>query len=141
MIEEVRIRPLATPALLQAFADVAACIPPHSFTIERLAYWPGSGAVVAVPHPCPTLQALCDATHEALRRCGIEPRQATSQPHVTLAFMRRHHPPQLWVDGIDCTCAPLAIERFELLFNPGGRYEALAEWPLTGAAPSPSVRE
>lgn len=135
------VQHLATPALLQAFADAAARIPPHSFTIERMVYWPGSGAVVALPHACPPLQELCDATHDALRRCGIKPMQVTRQPHITLAYLGKHHPPQPWLDGVDCTCNPLVVERFELLFNPGGRYEALGEWPLTGPALPPPPQQ
>lgn len=128
---------LVTPALLQALADVAARIPPHRFTLERLAYWPDSGALVALPQPCPPLQALCDATSDALVRCGIEPKRATGQPHITLAYLGAHLPPQPWLDSIDCTGDPLVVERFELLFNPGGRYEALGAWTLTGNALPP----
>ena len=130
---------LATPALLQAFAEVATRVPPHVFTIERLAYWPDSGALVALPHPCPPLQALCDATHDALVRCGIAPKRATEKPHITLAYLDARLPPQSWLDGVECTGSPLKVDRFELLFNPGGRYEALGEWPLTGAACSPTA--
>ncbi len=74
----------ATPALHDALAGVARSIPPHAFTVERFAYWPQSGAVVALPRDCPALQALCDATRDAIRRCGIRPLQVTTQPHVTL---------------------------------------------------------
>src|SRR3546814_2762335 len=81
---------LVTPALLDAFASAAARIPPHGFSIERLTYWPQSGAVVALPFDCPPLQALCDATRDAIRRCGISPLQVTTQPHVTLAYLDRH---------------------------------------------------
>lgn len=123
---------LATPTLADALADAARRIPPHGFTIERVAYWAGSGAVVALPHDCPTLQALCDAMRDAIRRCGIRPLQVTTQPHVTLAYLGRHLPAQPWLDGIDCRVGTLRVERFELLFNPGGRYEALGEWALTG---------
>src|SRR3546814_591350 len=56
---------LVTPALLDAFASAAARIPPHGFSIERLTYWPQSGAVVALPFDCPPLQAL--ATRPAMR--------------------------------------------------------------------------
>ena len=121
-----------TPALLDAFADVAMVIPPHAFAVERIAYWRQSGAVVALPHPCAELQALCDATRDAIRRCGIRPKQATTQPHVTLAYLDRHLEPQPWLDDVDCDGDRLRVERFELLFNPGGRYEPLAAWPLTG---------
>ena len=130
-----------TPTLLDALAGVAACIPPHAFTVERIAYWRQSGAVVALPHPCAALQALCDATHGAARACGIRPSQATTQPHVTLAFLERGLDAQPWLDGIDCTGAPLRVDRFELLFNPGGRYESLGDWPLLGRSlppPAPS---
>ena len=131
------VRHLATPILLQAFADVAARIAPHGFTIDRLAYWPDSGALVALPQPCPPFQALCDATHEAVCRCGIEPKHATTQPHITLAYLAAHLPPQPWLDEVACTGGPLAVERFELLFNPGGHYEAIAAWALTGPGRSP----
>ncbi|WP_133000761.1 2'-5' RNA ligase family protein [Luteimonas arsenica] len=125
---------LVTPALHAALADVAGHIPPHAFTVERMAYWPQSGVVVALPHDCPALQALCDATRGAIRRCGIRPLQVTTQPHVTLAYLDRHLPGQPWLDGIDCGIGEVHVDRFELLFNPGGRYEPLAEWPLTGTA-------
>ena len=121
-----------TPALLDAFAGVATCIPPHTCTVERVAYWPQSGAVVALPHACAPLQALCDATIRAARRCGIRPKQVTTQPHVTLAYLERGLDEQPWLDAVDCAGAPLRIDRFELLFNPGGRYEALGAWPLLG---------
>lgn len=125
---------MATPALHEALAGAARRIPSHAITIERIAYWSQSGAVVAVPHDCPALQALCDATRDAIRGCGIRPLQTTTQPHVTLAYLDRHLPAQPWLDGIDCGVGTLRVERFELLFNPGGRYETLGEWTLTGAA-------
>src|SRR5690606_13072461 len=40
---------LVAPELLDALAQAAARIPPHHFSIERVAYWPQSGAVVALP--------------------------------------------------------------------------------------------
>ena len=123
---------VVTPALLEAFAGVAARIPPHTCTVERVAYWSQSGAVVALPHACAALQALCDATRDAARRYGIRPEQVTTQPHVTLAYLERGLAGQAWLDTVDCARAPLCIDRFELLFNPGGRYEALGEWPLPG---------
>lgn len=126
------LRDAVTPRLLSAFADAAARIPPHDFTIERIEYWRQSGAVVALPGPCPALQALCDETHAAVRRCGLRPQQATTQPHVTLAYLGRGLDPQPWLAGVDCTGASLRVDGFELLFNPGGRYESLASWPLTG---------
>ena len=122
----------ATPALLDAFSRVARAIPPHAFTIERLAHWPQSGAVVALPHPCAELQALCDATRDAIRRCGIRPQQATTQPHVTLAYLDRGLPEQRWLDAVACRGDALRVDGFELLFNPGGRYQALAAWELKG---------
>lgn len=128
------LRHLVTPALLDAFADAATRIPPHAFTVERVAYWRQSGAVVALPHACEELQALCDATRDAIRRCGLRPAQVTTQPHVTLAYLDRGLADQSWLTGIDCSGAPLRVDRFELLFNPGGRYEALAQWRLTGTA-------
>lgn len=125
---------LATPALLAAFADAAARIPPHAWTVDRLAYWRRSGAVVALPAPCPALQALCDGTHDAIRRCGITPAQVTRQPHVTLAYLPRGLDTPTWLDAVDCGVGDLDVADFELLFNPGGHYEALGRWPLTGGA-------
>ena len=58
------VRHLVTPALLASFERAAAGIPPHSFRMERIAYW-RSGVVVALPVGCPELQALCDATRAA----------------------------------------------------------------------------
>ena len=132
---------LVKPDLLSALGDAAASIPAHDFRIERLTYWPGSGAVVALPYRCRELQALCDATRFAFRRCGIRPMQATHQPHITLAYLDLHQPPQAWLEDIDCSGAPLLATNFELLFNPGGHYEALGCWPLTGAALPPEPRQ
>lgn len=130
--------PRLTPVLSDAFAKAAGRIPPHGWTIGRLAYWPHSGAVVALPAPCPALQALCDATRDAIRRAGMGPAAATTQAHVTLAFVERGLPPQTWLDAVDCPGDTLQVEQFELLFNPGGRYEALGTWPLSGnALPAP----
>ena len=128
------VRELATPALLDAFAAVASRIPPHAFTVERIAYWPQSGAVVALPHACAELQALCDATRDAVKSSGIRPEKTTQQPHVTLAYLDRGLGEQAWLAGVGCAGEPLRVERFELLFNPGGRYEALGAWRLAGAA-------
>jgi len=125
---------LATPALLEALAAAAQRIPAHTFRVERLAYWPQSGAVVALPRECTALQALCDAVRDAIRACGIPPLQVTTQPHVTLAYLERHLPAQAWLDAIDCDGDALRVDAFELLVNAGDRYEALAEWPLTGLA-------
>lgn len=128
------LRHLVTPALHEAFAAAAARIPPHDFSVERLAYWRQSGAIVALPRPCDALQALCDATHDAARRCGIRAEKPTRQPHVTLAYLARGLDEQPWLEAVDCGGAPLRVARFELLFNPGGRYETLGDWPLTGTA-------
>lgn len=128
------MRDRVTPRLLDAFADAAARIPPHAFTVERVAYWRQSGAVVALPHPNAELQALCDATRDAIQRCGIRPLQVTDQPHVTLAYLDRHLPAQPWLESVECVGAPVRVDGFELLYNPGGRYETLASWPLTGGA-------
>src|SRR5690606_3350627 len=123
----------ATPALLDALALAATRVPPHAFRMARIAYWPGPGVVVALPATCPELQALCDATRDAGRRAGIAPLQATTQPHITLAHLERGLPPQAWLDGIDCAATgAFEVDRFELLFNPGGRYQALRCWTLTG---------
>lgn len=136
------LAPSATAALHEAFADAAARIPPHAWSIERLTYWRHSGAVVALPAPCPELQALCDATRDAIRRAGIVPASVTTQPHLTLAFLDRGLPSQDWLESVDCTRDALQVERFELLFNPGGRYETLGTWPLTGTAlPEPPRQE
>lgn len=133
------VQHLVTPRLLGALAGVAAQVPPHAFTVERLAYWPGPGVVVALPHHCPPLQALCDTTYEALRGYGIAAMQVTAHPHITLAHMHAHLQPPPWLDAIDCSGGALRVEGFELLFNPGGRYASLGEWPLTGAAvPTPA---
>lgn len=130
--------PHMPPALAEAFADAATRIPPHAWRIARLEYWRHSGAVVAIPAPCPELQALCDASRDAIRRTGSMPAEVTTQPHLTLAFLDRHLPPQTWLDAVDCAGDALVVNDFELLFNPGGRYDALAAWPLTGAAlPAP----
>ncbi|MDR7194032.1 2'-5' RNA ligase family protein [Luteimonas terrae] len=124
--------PVATPALLDAFAGAATRIPPHDFTIERLAYWRHSGAVVALPAPCPALQALCDASHDAARRAGVAPAARTNRPHLTLEFLERGLPTPSWLDTVNCAVDPFDVQGFELLFNPGGRYDALGAWPLTG---------
>ncbi|MDR6991378.1 2'-5' RNA ligase family protein [Luteimonas sp. 3794] len=128
----------AMSPLLRAFADAAAGIPAHAWSVERLAYWPQSGAIVALPRPCPALQALCDATRDAMRRSDIVPVQATTRPHLTLAYLDTALGPQPWLDTVDCSMEPLAVDAFELLFNVGGRYDARAAWSLTGTAlPSP----
>ena len=135
------LRRLVTPALLEAFADAATRIPPHAFSVERVAYWRQSGAVVALPHASDALLALCEASHHAVRRCGIRPQQVTTQPHLTLAYLDRGLDAQAWLDAVDCAGATLRVERFELLFNPGGHYEALGEWTLRGTGlppPAPS---
>ena len=129
---------LVTPELLRALADAGSSIPAHEFRIERLTYWPASGAVVALPYRCQELQALCDATQSALRRCGIRPMRAAHQPHITLAYLDLHQPLQAWLDDVDCSGAPLLVTNLELLFNPGGHYQALACWPLTGGAMPPT---
>ncbi|MEN4902303.1 2'-5' RNA ligase family protein [Luteimonas sp. TWI1416] len=132
---------LATPALLDAFAAAAARIPPHTLTLQRLVYWRQSGAVVALPHRCLAVQALCDATRDAIRRCGITPAQVTTQPHVTMAYLPKGLDAQPWLDAVDCDIGSLTVDTFELLFNPGGRYEALGGWPLTGASLPPPPRQ
>lgn len=116
----------------RALAPVGARIPPHPIQLQRIAYWTGPGVIVALPAPDATLQALCDECARSLRRAGIAGLQATTQPHLTLAYTGRHLRPQPWLDDIDCAGPPLRVERFQLLFNPGGRYEMLGDWPLTG---------
>jgi len=128
-------------AATRALAPVAARIPAHGIAIERLAYWARPGVIVALPGRSDALRALCDECSRSLRRTGIVPDQDTSQPHVTLAYPGRHLPPQPWLDDIDCAGPLLRVDRFQLLFNPGGRYEVLGDWPLQGAAlPPPPVQ-
>jgi len=67
-------------------------------------------------------------------RGGIPPEEATSQPHVTLAYLERGCAPQAWLEDVDCSAKALRVERFELLFNAGGRYGTLGTWTLSGAA-------
>jgi len=130
-----------TPALLDAFADAGRRVPAHAFQVDRIVYWPQSGAVVALPRDDEGLRALCDATRDAIRRCGIREQQATTQPHVTLGYLGRGLPPQAWLDGIACGDDALRVDTFELLAGAGGRYDALGEWPLTGAAlPAPPTQ-
>jgi len=127
------VRHLVTPALLESFERAAAGIPPHSFRMERIVYW-SNGVVVSLPVDCPELQALCDATRDAIRRCGISPAEVITQPHVTLGYTGKRLPRQDWLADIDCNAAgTFRVDRFELLFNPGGRYDALGSWALTGA--------
>lgn len=121
-------------AAARALAPVAARIPPHALELQRVAYWAGPGVIVALPAPNAALQALCDECARSLHRAGIAALQETSQPHVTLAYPGKQLGAQAWLDGIDCSGAPLQVDRFQLLFNPGGRYEALGDWALTGDA-------
>ena len=123
---------LATPALREALADVATWIPPHVFEVARLDYWARPGVVVALPRDPTPLQALCDAVDAAVRGCGITTAQATTRPHITLAHTGRGLGPQAWLAGVDCSGDALCVGGFELLFNPGGRYEPLGRWRLTG---------
>ncbi len=119
-------------ASARALAPVGGRIPAHAFRIERLAYWSGPGVIVALPVRNPALQALCDACAVALRSAGIGPVQDTSQPHITLAYAGRRLAPQPWLDDVGCPVEDFRVDRFDLLYNPGGRYESLAHWPLTG---------
>jgi 2'-5' RNA ligase len=127
-------------ATRDALEAAAAAVPPHDFSIERLAFWRHAGVLVALPRRNVLLQALCDANRDALRDAGIRPQEATTQPHVTLAYLERGAPPQPWLDEVDCAGEPLRVEGFELLFNAGGRYGALGEWALRGTAP-PAQRQ
>ncbi len=124
-----------------ALAPVAERIPPHAFRIKRLAYWSGPGVIVALPAPNAALQALCDACAVALRRAGIGPVQRTSQPHITLAYAARRLPPQPWLDGVGSPVDGFRVDRFDLLYNHGGRYESLAHWPLTGTHLPPEPQQ
>ena len=69
---------------------------------------------------------------DAIRGQGLRPLQVTTQPHVTLAYLDRHLPAQPWLEAVDCAGAAIHVDGFELLFNPGGRYEPLAAWTLSG---------
>ncbi len=122
-------------ATRDALERAAAAVPPHEFCIERLAFWRQAGVLVALPRRNALLQALCDANRDALRDAGIRPQEATTQPHVTLAYLERGAPPQPWINEVDCTGEPLQVAQFELLFNAGGRYQALGQWALSGSAP------
>ena len=131
---------LVTPALREALAVAATAIPPHAITIERITAW--AGVVVAIPHHCPALAALCEATHDAALRSGTRPRQATTQPHVTLAYLdSREARPLPWLDAIDCSGPALRVDGFELLHSGHGRYESLGAWPLSGRALPPTPRQ
>ncbi|MGJ4804594.1 2'-5' RNA ligase family protein [Luteimonas sp. SDU82] len=122
-------------ATRNALGAAAKAVPPHEFSIERLAFWRAAGVLVALPRRNALLQALCDANRDALRDAGIRPQEATTQPHVTLAYLERGAAPQPWLDEVDCAGEPLRVDGFELLFNAGGRYQTLGEWPLRGTAP------
>lgn len=130
-----------TPALLQALADAGGRVPPHAFAIGTLAYWPGAGAIVALPRHNRELQALCNATREALAGGGFPALQATTQPHVTLAYADRQLPAPAWLANVGCAGAPLAVEGFELLRSAGGRYQTLGAWPLRGAPLPPEPEQ
>lgn len=124
---------LVTPALLHALAGVATSIPAHAITIDHVTSW--AGVVVAIPRPSRALDALCEATHDAVLRSGIRPREATTQPHVTLAYLdRRQARPLPWLEGIDCAGPALEVAGFELLQSGDGRYASLGAWPLSGTA-------
>lgn len=123
----------------RVLGSVGERIPPHAIRIERLAHWRGrrSMPVVALPTASPELQALCDACRDALNHAGIRPLQATTTPHVTLGYFDGGTPLQHWMSDVRHSARGLAVERFDLLFNSGGRYESLASWPLTGSALPP----
>ncbi|TWT21876.1 2'-5' RNA ligase family protein [Luteimonas wenzhouensis] len=125
---------VVTPALLDALADVAARVAPHALEIGRLDYWPRPGVVVALPRNPAPLQTLCDAVDAAVRACGVAAAQATTRPHITLAHTDRGLAATPWLAGVDCRSAPLRVDDFELLVNPGGRYEPLGRWRLSGGA-------
>lgn len=126
---------LASPALRDALAQAAARIPPHALAIGRLDYWSGPGVVVALPQDPLPLQSLCDAAETAARSCGIDTVQPTTRPHITLAHTTRGLGAQAWLAKVDCEGDALCVDSFELLFNPGGRYEPLGRWALTGRQP------
>lgn len=131
-----RLDPGETERARRALGSVGGRIPPHAIRIERLAHWRGhrSMPVVALPAASPELQALCDACRDALNHAGMRPMQATTTPHVTLGYYDGGTPMQHWIGEVRHPVCELAVERFDLLFNPGGRYESLASWPLTGSA-------
>lgn len=123
-----------TPALLDALAGVAARVAPLVTEIGGLDYWRGPGVVVALPRDPAPLQALCDGIDAAVRGCGITTARPTTRPHVTLAHTDRGLPHLPWLAGVDGAGGPLRVDGFELLFNPGTRYEPLGSWRLTGRA-------
>jgi RNA 2',3'-cyclic 3'-phosphodiesterase len=135
------VEPARAAAAREALAQVGGLVPPHAVRIERIAHWPGSGAVVALPAPSGALRALCDACDTALQGAGIAPAQATTQPHLTLAYLPKRLPLQHWCAAVDCGGAELLVQGFELLWNAGGRYEALAAWPLRGPPLAPAPRQ
>ncbi|GAB3731757.1 hypothetical protein GCM10028862_12140 [Luteimonas pelagia] len=120
----------------RALAPVAGILPAHSIDFERVAYWPRSGAVVALPRRDARLQVLCDATADALRAAGITPEGATTEPHATLAFLPRGLPPQAWLEGITVDARPVRVDGFELLSNVGGRYAPVDAWRLADEGPA-----
>jgi len=69
-----------------------------------------------------------------VRGCGITTARPTTRPHVTLARTDRGLPHLPWLAGVDGAGGPLRVDGFELLFNPGARYEPLGSWRLTGRA-------
>ena len=126
--------PAQSDRLLDMLSRAAARMPPLTWQLDHIEYWPRAGAVVALPAPCPALQALCDASFAATRRSGIGNAQATTRPHLTLAYMERNLPAQDWLDAVDCTADTFRVEQLELLINAGGRYDSLGMWPLTGSS-------
>src|SRR5690606_5956193 len=64
----------------------------------------------------------------------------TTRPHITLAHTDRGLAATPWLAGVDCRSAPLRVDDFELLVNPGGRYEPLGRWRLSGGAGGSGTR-
>lgn len=122
---------------MQALASVGAEVPPHDIELDFLVHNVQSGSIIAIPRSSRELEALCDACCAALRRHGIVPAHATRQPHITLAYLPRGSATPAALPGIDVTGISLAVTHFELLHNPGGRYDSLARWPLAGAPLAP----
>ena len=103
-------------------------MPPRAFTPERLAYWPGPGVIVALPREGDALLDLCGAIRDAVLASGIVPKSPTTRPHLTLARLERNLPGLDWLGEVACDMETMPVDGFELLYNAGGRYEALGRF-------------